>query len=160
MGAPDFAAEEYLLHQLERETRAMTEQVKQMLLEKGRSDLIAELERNLRDVATGVSHARNGAGTASRRLSGACWRRSARAGVSSGRTAAGWSMRLMESRPRSGVSLASPRSAIWPPAVWSIGMAGHSTPSAAPCSASEAGSCSPRAARGLGVDDRRRLRLS
>ncbi|ACL60543.1 hypothetical protein [Methylobacterium nodulans] len=59
MGVPDFAAEERLLHQLEREIRAMTERVKQMLREKGRPDLLAELERNLRDVETGVSQARS-----------------------------------------------------------------------------------------------------
>ncbi|ACL58131.1 hypothetical protein [Methylobacterium nodulans] len=59
MGVPDFAAEERLLHQLERETRAMTERVKQMLFEKGRPDIVADVERNLWDVERGVSQARS-----------------------------------------------------------------------------------------------------
>jgi hypothetical protein len=59
MGAENFAEQERLMQDLEREGRERTERIRQMLREEGRADLEAELDRNLRDVESGVTSARS-----------------------------------------------------------------------------------------------------
>lgn len=50
---------EDVLQKIERESRASTARVLDILHDMGRPDLAGELERNLRDVRSGVSSARN-----------------------------------------------------------------------------------------------------
>lgn len=59
MPAPDFAGTERPIHDLERQQRASQERVREILCEEGRPDLVAEFDANMRDVETGVTHARN-----------------------------------------------------------------------------------------------------
>ena len=59
MPAPDFAATERLMHSLDREWLASQERVREMLREKGREDLVADFDRDMRDIETGVMHAKS-----------------------------------------------------------------------------------------------------
>ena len=59
MSAEDFAEQERLMQDLERQGRERTERVRAMLLEDGRSDLAAEMDRALKEGASGVTNARS-----------------------------------------------------------------------------------------------------
>lgn len=59
MGAENFAEQERLMQDLERQGRERTEHVRAMLLEDGRPDLAAEMDRALKDGASGVTDARS-----------------------------------------------------------------------------------------------------
>lgn len=50
--------EEEVLHRLEAESRQQTERVRSMLQEEGRSDLVGELDRQLREIRLGITGAR------------------------------------------------------------------------------------------------------
>jgi len=59
MPGRDFAAEERLQHHLEREGAEQVERTKAVLGEAGRPDLVEDLDRRLRDGASGVTGARS-----------------------------------------------------------------------------------------------------
>jgi hypothetical protein len=52
-------SEEQMIHRLEGESREKTERVRAMLLEGGHTDALAKFDRNMRDIALGITSARN-----------------------------------------------------------------------------------------------------
>jgi len=59
MGVYSGMTEDDILLRLEREDRARTASIRQMLIANGRQDLADDLDRRLKDIATGVDGARN-----------------------------------------------------------------------------------------------------
>lgn len=59
MPRPDFASEERLIQQLDRESRDRTERVKAMLREEGRPELADQLDQKIKDIDSGVQGARS-----------------------------------------------------------------------------------------------------
>jgi hypothetical protein len=59
MPRPDFAAQERLLHEMDRESRERTERVKDMVREAGRPELADELDEKMRLIENGVQNARS-----------------------------------------------------------------------------------------------------
>lgn len=59
MGIENFAAQERALQDLERESDERTQRVRDMLRERGRPELVAELDRALKDSASEVTQARS-----------------------------------------------------------------------------------------------------
>lgn len=59
MGAENFAAQERVLQDLERESDERTQRVRDMLHERGQPELVAELDRALKDSASGFTQARS-----------------------------------------------------------------------------------------------------
>jgi hypothetical protein len=47
-----------ILHEIERQSRIRTQRVRLMLLEEERLDILADFDRNMKDIQTGVSSAR------------------------------------------------------------------------------------------------------
>lgn len=59
MGAPNFAEQERLLQELERHSLERLERVRELIRESGRPEIEAELDRALKDSASGVTSARS-----------------------------------------------------------------------------------------------------
>lgn len=59
MGAENFAAQERALQDLERECDERTQRVRDMLHEEGRPELVAEMDRAMKDSASGITGARS-----------------------------------------------------------------------------------------------------